>query len=344
MKSFLRTVLAGCGVFVMVAGSFPFAPLSVEASHRTETRESSSSRSRMSSSLRRKINALDDDPVMTLRVPILMGVGPGDFGDTWGEARSNGRSHEGTDIMAPRGAFIVSPTEAVVTSIGVGANGGNYVYTTNPGGERFYYAHLDDYADDLDVGDVLGIGDLIGYVGNTGNASGGAPHLHLGIYTGRGAVNPFPRLTNEFSLEDRVDAITKILEDARDEDALARTLVAQYRSFFIAAQADEDVELPKAIVDALPLARAVATNVVTRDLTLGSQGPDVAWLQTFLIEEKKGFAARDLGVAGATGYFGPLTRAALVEYQTAAGIAPASGYFGPLTRARLLAAGALNPQ
>jgi peptidoglycan LD-endopeptidase LytH len=35
---------------------------------------------------------------------------------------------------------------------------------------------------------------VIGYVGNTGNARGTAPHLHYGIYGRHGAENPFLRL------------------------------------------------------------------------------------------------------------------------------------------------------
>jgi peptidoglycan hydrolase-like protein with peptidoglycan-binding domain len=74
---------------------------------------------------------------------------------------------------------------------------------------------------------------------------------------------------------------------------------------------------------------------ITRDLTVGSSGSDVSALQAFLISQAKGPAASALGAAGATGYFGSLTQAALAEYQKAVGITPASGYFGPITRAYL---------
>ncbi|HWH16441.1 MAG TPA: peptidoglycan-binding protein [Candidatus Paceibacterota bacterium] len=67
----------------------------------------------------------------------------------------------------------------------------------------------------------------------------------------------------------------------------------------------------------------------TRDLTVGSVGADVTALQTLLIN--KGFAIP----AGATGYFGAQTQAALARYQAANGIAPAAGYFGPITRAHV---------
>ncbi len=72
-----------------------------------------------------------------------------------------------------------------------------------------------------------------------------------------------------------------------------------------------------------------ASVTFTRDLTNGSSGADVTALQDWLI--KKGFT---IG-AGATGYFGPQTAAALAKYQASAGIVPASGYFGPLTRAKV---------
>lgn len=64
----------------------------------------------------------------------------------------------------------------------------------------------------------------------------------------------------------------------------------------------------------------------TSNLTVGSKGADVTALQNFL--SSKGF----LKVA-ATGFFGPMTKAALAAYQKSVGISPAVGYFGPVTRA-----------
>lgn len=73
----------------------------------------------------------------------------------------------------------------------------------------------------------------------------------------------------------------------------------------------------------------------TRDLTLGSTGADVTALQTWLIG--KGFSIP----AGATGYFGAQTQAAVAAYQAANGITPAAGYFGPITRAKVNAGGSV---
>lgn len=77
------------------------------------------------------------------------------------------------------------------------------------------------------------------------------------------------------------------------------------------------------------------TNNYTRDLELGMKGDDVRILQTFLIGQNKGPRAQALAQVGATGYFGPLTQAALAEYQAAVGITPAVGYFGSRTRAHV---------
>lgn len=63
-----------------------------------------------------------------------------------------------------------------------------------PGGERHYYAHLDDWAPGLRAWREVRPGDLLGFVGTTGNARGTPPHLHYGIYAGDGAINPYPRL------------------------------------------------------------------------------------------------------------------------------------------------------
>jgi hypothetical protein len=74
----------------------------------------------------------------------------------------------------------------------------------------------------------------------------------------------------------------------------------------------------------------------TADLTIGSTGADVNALQAMLI------ASGDLAITAPTGYFGEMTRAALVKWQARHSV-PATGYFGPLTRAAVVAAGTPAP-
>ena len=62
-------------------------------------------------------------------------------------------------------------------------------------GASYYYAHLDSRVGGLTAGSYVTRGTIIGYVGNTGNAYGGADHLHFQIHPGHGsAVNPYPTL------------------------------------------------------------------------------------------------------------------------------------------------------
>ena len=72
------------------------------------------------------------------------------------------------------------------------------------------------------------------------------------------------------------------------------------------------------------------------DLAIGSSGSAVVGLQQFLIAKNTGPAAQQLAGAGATGNFGSITQAALIEYQNANNIAPADGYYGSATRALVL--------
>lgn len=113
--------------------------------------------------------------------------------DTWGAARSGGRRHEGIDIFAARHTPIYSTTPGLVRKVGTNPLGGNVVTVLGPGGVSHYYAHLQDFAD-IKPGDWVEAGDIIGYVGDSGNAQGTPPHVHYGIYTKSGAVNPYPLL------------------------------------------------------------------------------------------------------------------------------------------------------
>jgi murein DD-endopeptidase MepM/ murein hydrolase activator NlpD len=128
-----------------------------------------------------------------LPVPVE-GVKPRQISDTWGAARSEGRTHQGTDIFAKRGTPVLSTTEGMILSTGVNNLGGNVVWVLGPAMSRHYYAHLERYGD-YQANDWVQAGDVIGYVGNSGNARTTPPHLHYGIYlNGEGAVNPYPYL------------------------------------------------------------------------------------------------------------------------------------------------------
>ena len=116
--------------------------------------------------------------------------------DTWGAARSQGRTHEGIDIFAPRGTPIQTTTQGIVSKVGENNLGGRVVVVVGPGGAGHYYAHLEDYAD-ISPNDWVNAGDVIGYVGDSGNAKGTPPHLHYGIYLNGSAVNPYPLMQKD---------------------------------------------------------------------------------------------------------------------------------------------------
>ena len=116
--------------------------------------------------------------------------------DTWGGARSEGRSHEGIDIFAPRGTPIHATTKGVVNKVGDDRLGGRVVFIIGPGGAAHYYAHLDSYAD-IRPNDWVNSGDVIGFVGDSGNAKATPPHVHYGIYINGNAVNPYPLLAKD---------------------------------------------------------------------------------------------------------------------------------------------------
>ncbi|MGP4865286.1 M23 family metallopeptidase [Psychrobacter sp. T6-5] len=116
--------------------------------------------------------------------------------DTWGAARSQGRSHEGIDIFAERGTPIQSTTQGIVSKVGENNLGGRVVVVVGPGGAGHYYAHLEEYAD-IAPNDWVNQGDIIGYVGDSGNAKGTPPHVHYGIYINGSAVNPYPLLQKD---------------------------------------------------------------------------------------------------------------------------------------------------
>ena len=143
----------------------------------------------------RSVKLYTQPPDTKLAMP-LEDVRKKEIADTWQAPRGVGRQHEGQDIFAPRGTPILSATRGYIYNIGENNLGGQTVSVFGAGGRIYYYAHLDSYARGIKIGDRVTTRTVLGYVGTTGNAQGTPPHLHFGVYTPSGAINPLPMLTD----------------------------------------------------------------------------------------------------------------------------------------------------
>lgn len=97
-----------------------------------------------------------------------------------------------TDILAKKGCKYLAVTSGVVDEIRKTdtynykkptplTKGGIYVSIIGDDGVRYYGSHLKKIADGIEVGSRVEVGTLLGYVGDTGDARGTAPHVHFGI-------------------------------------------------------------------------------------------------------------------------------------------------------------------
>ena len=146
----------------------------------------------------RIVKLYTQEPDTRLAMP-LEDVRKKEIADTWQAPRGVGRKHEGQDIFARRGTPILSATSGFIYDIGENNLGGQTVSVISKGGRVYYYAHLDSYASGIKIGDRVTTRTVLGYVGTTGNAQGTPPHLHFGVYTPSGAINPLPMLTDRIS-------------------------------------------------------------------------------------------------------------------------------------------------
>ncbi len=127
------------------------------------------------------------------------------YDNTWGAARSGGRGHQGTDIMAPKQTVVMAVAGGVVETLDTASGAGYYVRLVHPGGWETWYMHLDNdspgtddgsggaataYAEGLEVGDRVVAGQVIGYVGDSGNAEWTGSHLHFELHVGGGPIEP----------------------------------------------------------------------------------------------------------------------------------------------------------
>ncbi len=115
------------------------------------------------------------------------------FIDSWGFARPGGRAHKGVDVMAPHGVPVYAFTTGRVARLHTNRLGGTVLYVYGDDGNQYYYAHLSGYAEGVYDGMPVEAGQLVAYNGNSGDARGGASHVHFEVHPGGGsAVNPYP--------------------------------------------------------------------------------------------------------------------------------------------------------
>jgi murein DD-endopeptidase MepM/ murein hydrolase activator NlpD len=131
-------------------------------------------------------------PIESLPGFICPVQGGASFINDWGFPRSGGRRHKGNDLFAPRGTNLLAVADGSVR-LDTSHLGGISVWLTADYGARFYYAHLDGYPAGLASGQRVSTGQVVGFLGDSGNARGGSPHLHFQIHPGGGAAaNPYP--------------------------------------------------------------------------------------------------------------------------------------------------------
>ena len=104
-------------------------------------------------------------------------------------ASKGGHIHAGTDIYADAGSSIVSPVAGTVTAAGYGAQSGHYIRIKGTDGIDYYFAHMQEKTR-WARGVKVQAGINIGFVGNSGNASGSSPHLHFGMKKNGRSISP----------------------------------------------------------------------------------------------------------------------------------------------------------
>lgn len=98
------------------------------------------------------------------------------------------KSHQGVDYAAPEGTPVWAAADGKIVWRAEKGGSGNLVILTHAGGLKTLYMHLSRFAADQAVGDTVKAKTVIGYVGQTGLATG--PHLHFGMQRKGRYVDP----------------------------------------------------------------------------------------------------------------------------------------------------------
>ncbi len=143
------------------------------------------------------------------------------IGSLWGVGRDGGiRKHEGIDIFAPAKSPAVAVADGYITSVSENNLGGKVIFMRpDETNYNVYYAHLHEQL--VTMGQRVKAGDVIGLTGNTGNAKNTPSHLHFGIYTFEGPIDPLAFVENR-----------KIVASKPDDRALSTAMITSRQTKF----------------------------------------------------------------------------------------------------------------
>ena len=144
--------------------------------------------------------------VYRMGFPVVGGGSPG--WSLFGEPRDGGvRLHAGVDILAPKLTPVVAVRSGTVSTVRNAPGDCCWVAVRHDDGWLSMYVHLNNDSAGTNDGQGVGIrpglsegdrveqGELLGWIGNSGNAEGGPPHIHFELRTPWGEpIDPGPSL------------------------------------------------------------------------------------------------------------------------------------------------------
>src|SRR5206468_6266523 len=135
--------------------------------------------------------------------------------DDFGASRGNS-VHQGNDLMAAKKSAAVAAEAGTVKYWTTSRAAGCMLYLYGESGTIYYYIHLNNdltakndnrgkcvrgVAYTVKNGARVAAGQQVAYVGDSGDANGGASHLHFEVHPGGGhAVSPYPYLQKAYKL------------------------------------------------------------------------------------------------------------------------------------------------
>ena len=98
------------------------------------------------------------------------------------------KAHNGVDYAAKRNTPIMASGDGVISFLGRQSGYGRTIEIKHGGNIKTLYAHLEKFENKIKVGSKIKQGDIIGYVGDSGQATG--PHLHFEFWQGEVRTDP----------------------------------------------------------------------------------------------------------------------------------------------------------